>query len=47
MYLEDECLYHSTLKTISIKYEDNNVNVEAEANSDIARKWTEKFFSLV
>jgi predicted transcriptional regulator len=39
-------LYHSTLKTVSVKYEDNNVSVEAEANSDIARKWTHKFFSL-
>jgi hypothetical protein len=39
-------LYHSTLKAVSVKYEDNNVSVEAEPNSDIARKWTHKFFSL-
>ena len=39
-------LYHSTLKAVGVKYEDNNVSVEAEANSDIDRKWTHKFFSL-
>jgi len=39
-------LYHSTLKSISVKYEDANVIVEAEPNSDIARKCAEKFFSL-
>jgi predicted transcriptional regulator len=32
-------LYHSTLKTISIKYEYTNVIVEAEPNFDIAKKW--------
>jgi predicted transcriptional regulator len=37
-------LYHSTLKAVSVKYEDNNVSVEAEPNPDIARKWTHKFF---
>lgn len=39
-------LYHSTLKGINVKYEVNNVSVEAEANFDIAKKWVEKFFSL-
>jgi predicted transcriptional regulator len=39
-------LYHSTLKTISIKYEYTNVIVEAEPNFDIAKKWIKKFFSL-
>jgi len=39
-------LYHSTLKSISVKYEDTNVVVEAEPNFAIAKKWIMKFFSL-
>jgi predicted transcriptional regulator len=39
-------LYHSTLKSIRVKYEDTNVIVEAEPNFDIAKKWIKKFFSL-
>ena len=39
-------LYHSTLKSISVRYEDTNVVVEAEPNSDITKKCTKKFFSL-
>ena len=39
-------LYHSTLKAINVKYENNDVFVEAEQNFDIAKKWLEKFFSL-
>jgi len=39
-------LYHSTLKAINVKYENNDVIVEAEQNFDIAKKWLEKFFSL-
>ncbi|MGB6627004.1 MAG: hypothetical protein WBE61_02605 [Nitrososphaeraceae archaeon] len=39
-------LYHSTLKAINVKYENNDVNVEAEENFDIAKKWIAKFFSL-
>jgi hypothetical protein len=39
-------LYHSTLKTISVRYEKNDVIVEAEQNFDIAKKWVDKFFSL-
>jgi hypothetical protein len=33
------------MKAINVKYEDNNVIVEAEPNFDIAKKWIEKFFS--
>jgi len=39
-------LYHSTLKTISVKYENNDTIVEAEQNYDIAKKWIGRFFSL-
>jgi hypothetical protein len=39
-------LYHSTLKAINVRYENNDVIVEAEQNFDIAKKWLEKFFSL-
>jgi len=39
-------LYHSTLKAINVKYENNDVFVEAEQNFDIATKWLKKFFSL-
>ena len=39
-------LYQSTLKSISVKYEDTNVVVEAEPNFAIAKKWIMKFFSL-
>jgi hypothetical protein len=39
-------LYHSTLKAISVRYEDNNIIVEAEQNFDIAKKRIENFFSL-
>ena len=39
-------LYHSTLKAISVRYENKAVIVEAEQNFDIAKKWIEKFFSL-
>ena len=39
-------LFHSVLKSISVKYENNNVIVEAEQNFDIARKMMERFFSL-
>jgi hypothetical protein len=34
------------MKAINVKYEDNNVIVEAEPNVDIGKKWVEKFFSL-
>ena len=39
-------LYHSTLKAINVRYENNDVIVEAEQNFDIAKKWLEKFLSL-
>ena len=39
-------LYHSTLKPISVKYEDANVVEEVEPNSDIAKKCAKKFFSI-
>jgi response regulator of citrate/malate metabolism len=39
-------LYHSTLKSITIKYEDTNVVVETEPNSSITKKSIMKFFSL-
>jgi|SRR6516164_6827886 hypothetical protein len=39
-------LYHSTLKAISVRYENKGVIVEAEQNFDIAKKWIENFFSL-
>jgi hypothetical protein len=37
-------LYHSTLRSINIKYEDTNVVMEAEPNSDITKKCAKKFF---
>jgi len=39
-------LYHSTLKSINVRYENETVIVEAEQNFDIAKMWIEKFFSL-
>ena len=35
-------LYHSTLKAISVRYENKAVSVEAEQNFDIVKKWIEK-----
>jgi hypothetical protein len=39
-------LYHTTLKSISVKYEDTNVVVKAEPNFAITKKSIMKFFSL-
>jgi two-component system, OmpR family, sensor histidine kinase VicK len=39
-------LYHTTLKSISVKYEDANVVVKAEPNFAITKKSIMKFFSL-
>lgn len=39
-------VYHSTLKAISVRYEDNNIIVKAEQNFDVAKKRIENFFSL-
>jgi two-component system, OmpR family, sensor histidine kinase VicK len=39
-------LYHSTLKSISVKYEDTTVVVKAEPNFAVTKKSIMKFFSL-
>ena len=39
-------LFHSVLKSISVKYENNDVIVEAEQNFDIVKKTMERFYSL-
>ncbi len=39
-------LFHSVLKSISVKYENNAVIVEAEQNFDIVKKTMERFYSL-
>jgi DNA-binding Lrp family transcriptional regulator len=39
-------LYHSVLKSISVKYEGNNVTIEAEQNFDIVKKTMARFYSL-
>jgi predicted transcriptional regulator len=39
-------LYHSVLKSINVKYESNNVIVEAEQNFDIIKKMMSRFYSL-
>ena len=39
-------LFRSTLRSISVKYENNQVVVEAEKNIDTLEKTTERFFSL-
>jgi len=39
-------LFRTVLKSFKVKYEYNNVSVEAEQNFDTLKKITEKFFSL-
>ena len=39
-------LFRTVLKSFNVKYEYNNVVIEAEQNVDTLRKITEKFFSL-
>ena len=39
-------LYHSVLKSINVKYESNNIIVEAEQNFDIIKKTMARFYSL-
>ena len=39
-------LFRSTMKSLNIKYEYNNLVVEAEENLDITKKIAERFFSL-
>jgi hypothetical protein len=38
--------FRTILKSFNVKYEYNNVAIEAEQNVDTLRKITEKFFSL-
>jgi DNA-binding transcriptional ArsR family regulator len=38
--------FRTILKSFNVKYEYNNVDIEAEQNVDTLRKITEKFFSL-
>jgi len=39
-------LFRTVLKSFSVKYEHNNVAIEAEQNFDTLRKITENFFTL-
>ena len=39
-------LFRTVLKSFNVKYEYNNVVIEAEQNVDTLKKITEKFFSL-
>ena len=39
-------LYYSVFKSVNVKYESNNVIVEAEQNSDIIKKAMARFYSL-
>lgn len=39
-------LFHSVLKSINVKYENNNVIIEAEENFDIMKRTIERFYSL-
>jgi len=39
-------LYYSVFKSINVKYESNNVIVEAEQNFDIVKKTMARFYSL-
>src|SRR5215469_10219603 len=39
-------LFRTVLKSFSVKYEHNNLLIEAEQNFDTARKITENFFTL-
>lgn len=39
-------LFRTILKSFNVRYEYNNVIIEAEQNFDTLRKITEKFFSL-
>jgi DNA-binding transcriptional ArsR family regulator len=39
-------LVHSVLKSISVKYKQNDISIEAEQNYDVVRKVMEKFFSM-
>lgn len=39
-------LYYSIFKSVNVKYENNNVTVEAEQNFDIIKKSMTHFYSL-
>jgi hypothetical protein len=39
-------LFHSVLKSINVKYENNDVIIAAEENFDIVKKKIERFYSL-
>lgn len=39
-------MFHSVLRSINVKYEGNNVVIEAEENFDILKRIVEKFYSL-
>lgn len=39
-------LFRSTLRSITVKYENNEIMVQAEKNVDALEKTTERFFSL-
>jgi len=39
-------LYRGVLKSINVKYEGNNITVEAEQNFDIVKKTMARFYSL-
>ena len=39
-------LYHSVLKSISVKYESSNVIIEAEQNFDIVKRTMSRFYTL-
>ena len=39
-------LYHSVLKSITVKYESENMIIEAEQNFDIIKKTMARFYSL-
>jgi Fe2+ or Zn2+ uptake regulation protein len=44
--ITESSLFRTVLKSFNVKYEYNNVVIEAEQNVDTLRKITEKFFSL-
>ena len=39
-------LYHSVLKSINVRYESNNVFIEAEENFDTVKRVVARFYSL-
>lgn len=39
-------LFHSVFRSINVKYENNNIVIEAEQNIDPVDRLTERFFSI-